>query len=728
MKGNTFRHILVTYLLCVAMLLIISAGTYAAAYNEFEKRCLRDCEQALNNGTENFHELIDKFSRLVAQQRSQACYTRVSTLSHPFSPRNMFWMEAARKQMAQSISDMSLDNYAADCALIYQNGACLTSQRSYEHLSQFYGEFFRYDNVSISEWRTALRQCAYKNMTILPAKDVYTRGKGTFSAITVVQSAKYHYGTDVVNVAFMLLDADSMLKSMLPQGMSEQCSISMYLNDTELAALGEKSGRSYSHSYALQSTSVAYPNINFIVKVPREYVHSQTQPMLAIFTYGLGALLAAGLMLAVFFARRNYKPVHALSHFLKEIGGNDPQANEYDYITHEIGIMHGDLNNARKVLQTREGELRSAAIQQLLCSSIVPGQEEQISRILFPELPHSYCLCIAKAQGISEFSKDALLKALRSALNSDICFHISGSLLIFALPIGEGMDNPHDYIELLEPILPTVKRDLSIQMTVALSDVFASRKSFPKAYEQAQQLIRILTADTISIAIHSDMPDPAAWVPIEYMDSKQFYESLMVLDSTHALEMVQSAFSCLRSTLHSDRYVEQVFFSFHRVFSRIKAQLSDSGVHIPAAPDYSYTASLTELSDSLVEHISVVLEGISQLHAAHASLLDNAILEYIEAHIGDCDICARTVAEHFSVADKDIQAVLHRSKGCSFFEYTEQLRMEKACHLIKSTSLPLSEIARICGFALPNSFYKAFKRRFSISPSAMRNQPDAIDK
>lgn len=53
--------------------------------------------------------------------------------------------------------------------------------------------------------------------------------------------------------------------------------------------------------------------------------------------------------------------------------------------------------------------------------------------------------------------------------------------------------------------------------------------------------------------------------------------------------------------------------------------------------------------------------------------------------------------------------------------------MARARELILSTDLPVNQIASSCGFALTNSFYKAFKRRFGTSPSALRSTRAQLD-
>ena len=53
-------------------------------------------------------------------------------------------------------------------------------------------------------------------------------------------------------------------------------------------------------------------------------------------------------------------------------------------------------------------------------------------------------------------------------------------------------------------------------------------------------------------------------------------------------------------------------------------------------------------------------------------------------------------------------------------EYIKECRVEKACELLRSTRLPVCEIAEICGIPDYNYFSKIFKRKLGISPREFR--------
>ena len=78
-------------------------------------------------------------------------------------------------------------------------------------------------------------------------------------------------------------------------------------------------------------------------------------------------------------------------------------------------------------------------------------------------------------------------------------------------------------------------------------------------------------------------------------------------------------------------------------------------------------------------------------------------------------------AEQFQISKKYVSQFLKDQTGKSYNEYVEELRLTHAMQLLRETELSVTEIAVACGFSSQNTFYKAFRRRFDLSPSAVRN-------
>lgn len=79
-----------------------------------------------------------------------------------------------------------------------------------------------------------------------------------------------------------------------------------------------------------------------------------------------------------------------------------------------------------------------------------------------------------------------------------------------------------------------------------------------------------------------------------------------------------------------------------------------------------------------------------------------------------------SLAERLNYSVSHISAVFKRETNYSLVEYVMQLRMKKAVALLKSTSVPLKEIAASVGYTDVHYFNRLFKRHLGISPGRYR--------
>ena len=61
------------------------------------------------------------------------------------------------------------------------------------------------------------------------------------------------------------------------------------------------------------------------------------------------------------------------------------------------------------------------------------------------------------------------------------------------------------------------------------------------------------------------------------------------------------------------------------------------------------------------------------------------------------------------------------SCGVSLGKHMRELRLERACGLLRMTTARISEIADQCGFSSLFSFSRAFRVRHGLSPKAYRD-------
>jgi AraC-like DNA-binding protein len=82
----------------------------------------------------------------------------------------------------------------------------------------------------------------------------------------------------------------------------------------------------------------------------------------------------------------------------------------------------------------------------------------------------------------------------------------------------------------------------------------------------------------------------------------------------------------------------------------------------------------------------------------------------IEALASECGLSIRAMQRQF-------QSVF----GLTPQEFLIKTRVAAACHLLRTTARPLSDIGAHCGFADQSSFTQHFRRHVGTTPSRYRN-------
>ena len=100
------------------------------------------------------------------------------------------------------------------------------------------------------------------------------------------------------------------------------------------------------------------------------------------------------------------------------------------------------------------------------------------------------------------------------------------------------------------------------------------------------------------------------------------------------------------------------------------------------------------------------------------------VLDYIKNHLEEPLPTTKDLSKMFGTNEFTLKASFRNSVKTSIYQFYNDERLNKAHFLIKGTAIPLKEIALICGFNDYPNFYKAFKKRYSYSPSEVKREKE----
>jgi AraC family transcriptional regulator len=132
-------------------------------------------------------------------------------------------------------------------------------------------------------------------------------------------------------------------------------------------------------------------------------------------------------------------------------------------------------------------------------------------------------------------------------------------------------------------------------------------------------------------------------------------------------------------------------------------------------------ATATMLAAHLLRHYSTVSGKVHQEVKGHSPSKLRVAIDYIHAHL-DEDLSIETLAQLVQVSSYYFVRLFKQSMGLTPHAYIVRHRIERAKQLLKTTNLPIAEIAYRTGFCHQSRFSTVFRQYLHTSPSAYREQ------
>lgn len=160
------------------------------------------------------------------------------------------------------------------------------------------------------------------------------------------------------------------------------------------------------------------------------------------------------------------------------------------------------------------------------------------------------------------------------------------------------------------------------------------------------------------------------------------------------------------------------------LLSDIRNTLLKARFALPSGISAEVTAQLDEQFNEhatfkLCEDIALTLCKLFTVESEDTNLV-TAIEKYIEKNFMDPSMGLNKISDEFQISESYFSHMFKEKTGVNFSTYLENIRMSEAARMIKETDISLNELYISVGYNNANTFRRAFKKIYGVTPSSMR--------
>jgi AraC family transcriptional regulator len=162
-----------------------------------------------------------------------------------------------------------------------------------------------------------------------------------------------------------------------------------------------------------------------------------------------------------------------------------------------------------------------------------------------------------------------------------------------------------------------------------------------------------------------------------------------------------------------DPLIQGILFALHREFQLDSYLGSQTSLYIDQL-QITLAMHLLRKYGTITPKIADYCDGLSPWKLKQA-------IEYIQAHLNE-EIKLALIADRLGVSQYYFARLFKQSMRISPYQYVIQQRIDRAKHLLKTTSMSISEIAYQTGFSHQSQLTNQFRKTVGTTPINYRKQ------
>lgn len=631
------------------------------------------------------------------------------------------------RSLHSALQEMITDyTYAQDVVLLTRNNYIITRHQTVVDRLKLLDPFFQHTLI-IPEVNSpeTFRKLAEKGIECLPVSSaVY----GRYNALLLFQTIWYG-NVHPAATAMIAVDVERILSAIAPDGLLEASSVQIFWKEQPVYETGALSPDAAHMTLHAQGST---PGISVTISVPRAMLNAGVYDTIQTMWVLVLAALLGGLALALFFMLRMGRPMRTLVQKARKLAPSLSSNDEYDYLSKTLEQLDSSLKQRSKELDSQRRILQNSFLEKALLGNLTSQGTKKDFQALFPHFPQRYHLALLHLPTInnvpSEYTVNVVLS--RQLMVDELLakqfavelyhFNITPNLIALILP--DELNGPAS----MESFQAAFQKEFQLPLNIYLSQSENGAEGLSEAYAHAKRIQR-LAAGYIEKRVWSlgNFPQQEWASNTDYSVFQHLYEAINLGETETAVRCLRQIQFNLNDQSSAEEAISAQPFRrtlhfLHSILIRVK-QEHFSELSVMQLPPPDLDQPLAAYFSKLEEYTVMLSDALNKTPRQRTAFGED-IVAYVDQHFTDPELYQKTVADYFHLSEKTLQSAVRSVTQMSFAEYLEKKRLDLAHQLLIKTELSVKDISQQAGFALYNTFYKAFKRRWDCSPTEYQLQ------
>lgn len=444
-------------------------------------------------------------------------------------------------------------------------------------------------------------------------------------------------------------------------------------------------------------------------------------------------ILIAGLMLSIFTAYRNYKPIRQMMEIVKSRGnpGGIPSKEMEDEVE-QISLVLSNAYDKNDELQElinfkKEIQIHDIFVN-LLKRDLIPEEVERMTALGIPANPKESLVCVitllSKRRRGMISDRERLLASIKS-FNSEYRHFYSVELLyreaiaVIIIPVSE-FTAPMDREKLGEELYAECKVR-GISSIISMGSIQSSWNGVRFSFLEALSLLESSNNKEGILQYNKSCSGSFSkeiWFPKESLD--RLIRSIQLRSQEHCHNNLVELISIINKKNLSP--------------IMIKAVCSEIGNATVKALAKQHSTIITEQIEAVVlaEDLPALKRSLDAIFIGEyfnsppsdspEIKLANRVEGFLKENYLDKNFNLSLLADEFQVSIFYMSRFFQRNMGIKFSGYLQQLRLSEAERLLMNTDKTIQEIASIICYQNSSHFIRSFKTKNGITPAEFRRR------